>query len=258
VNVFMRERLRGALLRYCLKRADKIIAVSAALATTLKERGVPANKIAVVRNGVDTDLIRLQDRLSARVALGLPVAGKIVLCVGNIVRIKGQDILLDAFARLDEKSARLVFVGDGDMRAGLTRRALEMGLAESVRFAGVQPHERIADWLAAADILCLPSRNEGLPNVALEALSAGRPIVATRVGGIEEVVTSDAVGIVVPSEDPASLCQALGTALVRNWDITAIRREAMSHSWDDTVRQCNQVWREAVNEHNRQGRGFQW
>jgi glycosyltransferase involved in cell wall biosynthesis len=197
-----------------------------------------------VRNGVDTDLLFPQDRQAARRNLHLPLHGRIVLCIGNIVLIKGQDLLLEAFRSIATNDDYLIFVGDGEMRSVLSSRAREFSgqMGQRILFVGSQPHDAIPRWMAAADLLCLPSRNEGLPNVVLEAIACGRPVVATRVGGVEEVMTSSVVGTMVPPEDIAELGRALRNALDRDWDAAAIRREAERFSWGDTVRQCFDVW----------------
>lgn len=256
INVFLRERLRGYLLKYCLRHADHIIAVSSALKQSMVDRGIAADSISVVRNGVDTEQLFPQDRISARQELGLPTEGKVVVCIGNIVPIKGQDLLLKAFREIAKHGEYLVFVGDGEMRRALARQVGEFPpwLAESIRFVGRQPHEEIPRWIAAADLLCLPSRNEGLPNVVLEALACGRPVVATRVGGVEEVVTSTEVGRTVPPEDVGALGQALREVLDEKWDAELIRRAAERFSWGDTIRQCFDVWNAVIARRN-EGKG---
>src|SRR6185437_8672908 len=99
------------------------------------------------------------------------------------------------------------------IEAPLHARTTALGLDSRVRFLGRQPHEAIPRWMSAVDVFCLPSRNEGCPNVILEALASGKPVVATRVGGIPELLTDGDNGYLVPAEDPAALAGALAKAL---------------------------------------------
>jgi len=250
VNVFLKERFRGAMLRYGLRCASKVIAVSGALKREMVEQGIPEDKIVVIRNGVDSKHYSPKERLDARVHLGLPTVGKMIVCIGNLVSIKGQDVLLEAFLKLNDPECFLVFVGDGPMREELqhTLKRVSPEISAHVHFVGVKPHDEIVWWFGAADLVCLPSRNEGLPNVVLEALACGRPVVATRVGGVQEVIDSSDVGMTVPSEDVTALCDGLKHGLARAWDVVRIRNEAMKYSWDNTIRQCVAVWREVLQE----------
>ena len=108
-------------------------------------------------------------------------------------------------------------------------------LTDTISFVGAQPHERISTWLAACDLLALPSWNEGMPNVVLEALASGRRVVATRVGGIPEVVT-DELGILVPPRDVSALTRALETALATQYDPLAISAALNRPDWDGSAR----------------------
>jgi glycosyltransferase involved in cell wall biosynthesis len=122
-------------------------------------------------------------------------------------------------------------VGDGPLRGSLAAQAHALGIADRVRFVGQQSHERVALWMAAATCLCLPSLREGSPNVVLEALGSGLPVVASRVGDLPTVVT-EASGMLVPPDTPAALAGALATALDRQWDRAAIHRSVTSRTWE--------------------------
>jgi glycosyltransferase involved in cell wall biosynthesis len=147
----------------------------------------------------------------AREALGLPGNRPIVLWVGRMVPVKGLDVLLEAWAAVLRTipTALLVLVGEGDERAALERRAASLG--DSVRFAGARPHAELADWYRAADLLVLPSRSEGVPNVLLEALACGTPFVASDVGSVASLATPECE--VVPAESPRALAGAIARAL---------------------------------------------
>lgn len=248
VNVFMDESWRGRLIRYYLRQLPAVIAVSAGLRRRLVAAGIPADHIEVIPNGVDTKAFLPLDPGQARARLGIQAAQRIITSVGHLVPIKGPDILLDAFLRLPLSEVTLVFVGDGAMREPLERRVRELPapVRARVRFVGQRPHAEIGLWLAAADVVALASRNEGCPNVLLEAMACGRPVVAARVGGVEELVAGDQVGYTVTPEDPAALAEALQMALARDWDADAIRRHATRFSWTVTAERCAAVWRRVL------------
>jgi glycosyltransferase involved in cell wall biosynthesis len=160
---------------------------------------------AVVRNGVDLTAFAPADRAAARAGLGLPATAPIVVCVGRVTRQKGQDQLLAAWPAVtaSRPDAVLVLVGGGDQLADL-RAAAPAGVVFAGDVADTRP------WYAAADLVVQPSRWEGLPLTLLEALASGRPVVATAVPGIADVLPADAT---VPAGDTAALAAAIGARL---------------------------------------------
>lgn len=216
-------------LAWALPRASRIVAVSRGLAERAVELGAPRDRIDVVPNGIDKEAFRPRDRTEARLALGLPDDRPIVLYVGHLSREKGAHDLLEAFRGLDGAlGATLLMVGDG---AGTEAcRALANKLGVPARFVGAQPHETIPLWLAASDLLALPSWNEGMPNVVVEALACGRPVVATTVGGIPEVVQG-AMGTLVPPRDVPALTAALSRTLATRHDSRAISQSLDRPDW---------------------------
>jgi glycosyltransferase involved in cell wall biosynthesis len=218
------------------RNAARIVTVSRPLATIAAELGAPENAIDVVPNGIDRGLFHPRERDAARRALGIPVEGKLVLYVGHVAAAKGALDLVRAFALGKEQlgGARLVLVGDG---AGIGEcTALAESLGVDATFAGAQPHDRIALWLAACDLLALPSWNEGVPNVVLEALASGRRVVATHVGGIPDVVTSELFGELVPPRDPQALAAALARAVSEPYDPIVISDALPTPSWDGSAK----------------------
>jgi glycosyltransferase involved in cell wall biosynthesis len=195
--------------RAAARRADALVCVGAEEAEQGRARGV-RGRYTVVRNGVDLSLFRPavgDARAAARAALGVAAGAPLAVCVGRVTRQKGQDILVPAWRTVRDRcpDAELVLVGDGDLLPPL--RALDV---PGVRFAGA--HADVRPWLAAADVVVLPSRWEGLPLTALEALATGRPVVASDVPGLREVVTA-AVGALVPAQDGAALAAAVARRL---------------------------------------------
>jgi glycosyltransferase involved in cell wall biosynthesis len=195
--------------RAAARRTDLFVCVGAAEAEAGREQRV-AGRYTVVRNGVDRSRYTVAgpaERAAARHRLGLDPVAPLAVCVGRVTRQKGQDVLLAAWPRVrhERPDARLALVGDGDLRATLSAAD-----NEGVTFAGNATDVR--PWLAAADVVVLPSRWEGLPLTVLEAFASGRSVVASRVPGLAEVVPPS-VGALVPPDDPAALAAALSRRL---------------------------------------------
>lgn len=218
------DRVTAWLSRRALQRADHVLTVSADLGRIASARyGIPATRISVVPNGCDTRVFHPQDRGAARAALGLPPAGAMVLYVGRLVAEKGLRELVDAIAMLGARGERvsLVLVGEGPLEAELRTRIASHGLQAQVSLAGRHAPAAVARWMAAADVLALPSYSEGHPNVLVEALACGRPAVSCPVGGVPEVIDPES-GELVPPRDAAALADGLSRVLRRSWDPAAL------------------------------------
>ncbi len=224
------------LARRALAGAARVIPVSAPLAERLVALGASPDAVEIIPcAGFDPARFQSQPQAAARQALGLAAGDRIVLFVGELVAVKRVDLLLHAIARVRAVSSvapTAVIVGDGPERARLQQLARDLGIAPAVRFAGLRPHAEVPIWLAAADVLCLPSRSEGTPNAVVEALAAGRPVVATAVGGVPALVREPLAGILVPPADASALAEALRRALGRQWDGAAIRASVADYTWD--------------------------
>ena len=221
-----------------LRGADAVLAVSQAMRRAVigQYRVAPLRARTIV-NGIDTTVFHPRDRGQARARLGVAGDARLLVYVGRLVESKGLCELLDAFSTLRSRqpSLQLALVGDGVMRARLAGMITAAGLDACVRVTGGMDHAGVAGWIAAADVLALPSWSEGYPNVLVEALACGCPVVATDVGGAGEIITP-ASGILVPPRDPEQLARALDEAFARCWDHAAIAR-SMARSWDDVARE---------------------
>jgi glycosyltransferase involved in cell wall biosynthesis len=245
VNVVARWRGPRRLLKWALPRAERVVAVSGALAESAAALGVPPERIDLVPNGIDRASFRPRDRARARAELGLPLDGKLVLYVGHISGPKGAFDLIQAFALVSRRvpDVRLIMVGDGSGLAEAQDMASE--LSDRITFVGAQPHDKIPSYLAACDLLALPSWNEGMPNVVLEALASGRRVVATNVGGIPEVVTEE-LGILVPPRNIALLANALESALATSYEPERISAALDRPDWDGSARLLFESLRSAL------------
>lgn len=195
-----------------LRGSDAVACVSAELLDRLVEAGYPRGRAVVVHNAVDPPTPLTAGRRAELIAeLGLADA-PVIASVGRLVPEKAQHRLLDATALLlaDVPGLRLLIVGDGPLRATLEIRAAALGLESAVTFTGTRRDAR--DLIALADLLVLTSDSEGLPLAALEALSAGVPVVSTAVPGMHELLGSGA-GTVVADFTPAAVAGATLAAL---------------------------------------------
>ncbi|WP_430390367.1 glycosyltransferase family 4 protein [Dyella sp. 20L07] len=247
LNVQANYALRRPQIRSALRGAHAVVAVSQALSQKAIALGATSSQVHVIYNGVDPLLFSPGSGSESRTRLRLPPEGPIVLYVGNLKTTKGCLDLLEAFPALLAKhaSAQLLYVGAGPCREALIERANALGCAQRVHLAGAIPHDMLGDWFRAADILCLPSHNEGVPNVVLEAMSCGTPVVATRVGGIPEVLPVHA-GILVPLHERQALSDALIEAASRRWNREAIATQASAFRWDDNARHLADVLSQAA------------
>ena len=215
------DRIKRWLWHRALPRFRVVTAVSEAVRRSLP---VPAR---VLHPSLVSDRDPLLSRSRARRRLGLCDDGPVVLAVGRLHPIKGFDILAGIAARLD---ATVAIVGEGPQRDALATGA--------VRLLGAHAHA--ASLMAAADVLVMPSRSEGFPQVPLQAMAAGVPVVATRVGGTPEIVVDGDTGRLVPPEDPEALAAALtevlaSPALARKWGQAGQHRLAQADFTRDAM-----------------------
>ena len=245
VNVYKDLPVISHLLRYALAGADRVIAVSKALGYAIEGLGVSKKKIVVIPNGVDGSMFNPQPMNEAREKVGLE-AGTMLLSVGSLTPNKGFDVLLHAFNilidRLRSRTLQLIIIGEGAKQGELEQLVGALGLQERVRFMKAMPHGQLSAWYNAADVFCLASNLEGWPNVIMESLACGTPVVATQAGGIPEIVNAAYLGILT-DRTPDALAEALEEALNRKWDRTVIAGEAQKHTWGQSARALFEVFR---------------
>ena len=251
INISGRQRLLRPQIRWALRAAARVIAVSAPLAEAVTElTKLPAKRVECIPcAGYSPAVFHPRDggeREALRRKLAVGAGARLVLFVGHLVPVKALDVLLRAWALLLQTSSagdhlRLVLIGEGTERVTLEQQALESGISDRVAFLGPKPQADVADWIAAADLLTLPSHNEGSPNVVVEALASGTPVVASRVGGIPDLVDDGSNGLLVPAGDAPALAAALAAALGRRWDPTAIAASIAHLTWPALGRRNHDV-----------------
>jgi glycosyltransferase involved in cell wall biosynthesis len=217
VRELWRKGIKGnfAVDRLVARSLDAVIAVSHANAEYLiKCKRLPARKIHVIHNGCDIKRFsNAGDPSAFRAAQGIPATDPVIVVLARLEPQKGHSFLLNALPQVVAEFPRLrvLFVGDGALRADLEMRARELNLEGSVTFAGYQSNPM--PWLSIADFTVLPSLYEGLPLVVIESLAAGKPVIATAVDGSPEVVVHEKTGLLVPPGDPQSLAAGVLTLL---------------------------------------------
>jgi glycosyltransferase involved in cell wall biosynthesis len=228
------DAITGRMIRRTLRRADYALAVSEDLRQLAVTMGATPERTRTIHNGCDASLFKLADRAEARTELGVASDAQLILFVGRLVEVKGIGELLEAARRLapTHPKLRVVCIGEGVLENELRAKIPDPAL---VQFVGRKEPQEVARWMAACDLLCLPSYSEGCPNALLEALFCGRPVVASNVGGIPELV-DEGCAILVPPRDPARLAEAIAEALRRPWDAAAIAAH-YGRSWDDVGRE---------------------
>ncbi|MFM7027376.1 MAG: glycosyltransferase [Chakrabartia sp.] len=206
--------------------AAGLLAVSAALRDDMVALGLPGARIRVHHTGVDLDRFQPCDRAAAKASLG--ITGPLIVSVGALIPRKRQKLLIDALAYVP--GAHLALVGDGPLARALRRQASRLGVADRITFVGSVDEVAVAHWLAAADVMALPSASEGLANVWLEALASGTPLVVTAAGGIKEVLRNPACGQIVAAH-PLALAAAIRHLIKSPPDPADCRALALPFSW---------------------------
>lgn len=250
-----------------VRLADRLIA------NTSEERnelislyGAEPAKVAVVHPGVDLTVFRSGRQASARKALGLPEAAHVLLFAGRIQPLKAPDILIKAAAELlrrqrDIRPRLIVAIVGGASGTGLEHPgalidlAVELGVEDVVRFIPTVEQAELADWYAAASVVCIPSYSESFGLVAIEAQACGTPVVAARVGGLATAVSDGVSGILVDGHHPADYADAFQTILSDPQLRESMSQKAVHHAeafgWDVTADRTLEVYRQAVDEHRK-------
>ncbi|MEO6723925.1 MAG: glycosyltransferase family 4 protein [Blastocatellia bacterium] len=227
-----------------LNRAAGIITVSGALKQQMVALGIVGQKIAVIPNGIDRETFHLGDREAARRKLGLNAEDQIILTVSALIPRKGIDRLIGAMALLavearekklnPPKPLKLIVIGEGNERRVLESQIFNLALQDNVFLPGAKPQAALADWYAAADLFCLASYREGCPNVVVEAMACGLPVVVAEIDGIREFVDSTN-GRVVASPSAENFAAQIKAALIAAWDRQKIAGVTRARSWDDVA-----------------------
>lgn len=239
VHQYLKIPSRRKVMKTCLSGASTIVTRSAELGRLLKEARVTPKNLRTIYNGVDLERFRPGDKSEARAAVNLPQPDSIILYVGNFHPVKNPLLLVRAHAELcdgaPDRVYRLIMAGNGPQLTAARQEAASLGFSKWIRFLGRVEPDRIADYMRAADVLCVPSDNEGVPNVILEAFASGLKVVATNVGGIPEIVSEECLGILVKPNHAAEMAHSLKNEIDRESDVKTITDYAANFSWENTA-----------------------
>ena len=242
LNLISRYRVPRAWIRWAAERADGLVAVSRGLIDRFVELGIAAERIRMLRNGVDLARFRPYEREVARRELGS--TRPTLLAVGNLVALKRHSLMLETLARLPE--VELIIVGEGPERAAIERLARQLRIADRVRLLGRVPQDRLPAIYSAADLLLLVSRHEGWPNVLLESMACGTPVVVSDIGGIADIVAAVEAGRIVADVTPEGLAAAIREFLATPPLRSATRCYAEQFGWQSTTEGQVALFREIV------------
>lgn len=260
INVFLKSKIRKFLTRYALNHADSIITVSNNLKVNMERLGIPEKKIVVIHNGVDSLKFIPMSKNECRRKLNIPLNKSIILFIGSLRRVKGAELLIEALKKLKDyglNNLLAILIGDGELKEEIENKIKINGLNHEVRLVGAKSHEEIPFWMNACDVFCLPSLSEGYPNVVLESLACGKPVVSTTVGGIPEIITSEDYGFLVSSQNTHKLAEALQKAIDKTWNCEVLRNRVSGSTWKENskklyvyIRKNLRDYKEKISENN--------
>jgi teichuronic acid biosynthesis glycosyltransferase TuaC len=237
--------IAGGMTRWTLRNADRVISVSSDLLRRSRELGCPPQRTVFLSNGVDPGKFVVRDKADCRQQLGLPQDRKIGVCVGYLIDLKDQSLLVRAVADLRNRGGippLLVLVGDGPNRQRLQDEIAQLGLENDVMLVGQRPHAEVAVWMAAADWLLLSSSSEGWATVYFEAMACGRPVLTSNVSSAKDAIHQPEYGTVVEPRTPQAFAQAMLDASQREFDVARIRAYAEQNSWQQWAEHAMDVF----------------
>jgi teichuronic acid biosynthesis glycosyltransferase TuaC len=248
INLYPKFRGLRPMIRWTLKNTAGNIGVCRALADEMIALGAPPGKVTVIGNGVDLNRFHPVDRKEARRQLNVPQDAIVAVAVGALIPRKGYQFLIPALAAIAEQfpSLRLYIVGKGE-QSELKVLAESQGVADRVFFAGSRPNEELNLWYSAADVSCLVSSREGWPNVVLESLACGTPVLATGLWGVPEILVSPELGIMV-QQQIAEIADGLAQALTKIWDRNRIINYARTRTWDAVADEVEKYFAHTLKE----------
>ncbi len=245
INYWMNEPVKKTRIRWALRQASGVIFVSRKLAAKVPLKGIRLKKLRVIPNGIP-----VQDLRGIPEPQLLPVPCKKIVFVGNLFPVKGVDRLLKALHLLKQTDVlwQANLIGDGPERQALEQKTRALGLEEKVTFCGWLPHPEAMRKLEEADVLVIPSRNEGGPLVLIEGLARGKTVVSFDVGIVAEVLYSPSLGYVVKEHTPEALAAAIRKAFKKSVNPKTAKKAAAKYLLKNTVRQIEAFYKTVLTE----------
>lgn len=245
VHAYLRSAPRRQAILSTLDKVNATITRSRSLAELLAETGADPSRLHPISNGVDTQLFHSNHRTDIRQELHIDPAETILLFVGNFLPVKDPHRLVRHFshlvAQMPAHRLRLVMIGKGPLEPAVDAQILAAGLQHQIQRTGPLLADGVARWMRAADLLCMTSRNEGLPNVILEAQACGLPVLSTAVGGLHEVVDEPWKGTLTPLNDLPAWESAARHLIENPLDRERIAALGCTRTWAATAAAYQQV-----------------
>lgn len=242
--------IRKKMLDYWLKKATRVICLSRELAEITELIGVVSGKIDVVSNGVDIGVFKPIDQAQCRKYLDVPLDKKMILSIGYLTEQKGFHYIINCLSELisTDNDVVLYIIGSSpnpecNYIHYLNKLIDFYKLSDRVFFKGTVSNSELPYWYNAADVFCLATSTEGSPNVVMEALSCGCPVVVSSVGGIPDIMSEEFLGNMFDLTDNNGLARALHDFFSRNWDRKCIRQHMERYSWNWCAENVNSVYR---------------
>lgn len=243
INEYSKYLMRRIQISKALKDSNLVVVKSQDLAKKTMQLGANENNLRVIHNGVDREVFYQQNMQSVRLELGLEAEKNYLLFVGNLQQEKGLQYLIDAMSMLSPCECELIIIGGGPLESSIKNLVKAYLLESVVHFYGRIPHNLIPKYINAVNALCLPSIREGCPNIVLESLSCGTPVLASRVGAVPEIITDDAHGIIVSPQSADQLAQQIP-------NILKIKTEKSIdfnwYGWDKNAESISHVFKEIL------------
>lgn len=224
---------------------DAIIRVRKNDISLFENVGVSLDKVYYVPNGYSHKSFLSLDSQNCRKKLGLPLNKKVILNVGSLYgEVKGHKYLIEAMNEIvsQRKDVICFIVGGGKLEEKLKKQISSAGLNDYIKLAGNRPHSEIPLWMNACDVFVLPSLHESFGIVQIEAMSCGKPVVATYNGGSEEILISENYGYLVEPARSKELAEKILVALDKEWDNALIKRYAKNFKWDTVVKEILKIY----------------
>jgi len=248
INQDTYHSIKGPLILQMLNRAKAITVVSNNLKNELINHNINSEKITVIPNGVDINSFKIQDKDICRQRLGIKSSAPMVLYVGRLSEEKNIKSLIIASEKLitNGKYFNLYIVGDGPLDMELKQLTRQLKIEENVHFIGKVDHSEISTWMSSTDFFSLPSIREGCPNVILEALGCGRPVISSNVGAIPDVVNEQS-GILFDPNNIDDIASSFIQAFSRTWDENQITNSIKHLTWENAAKKYLTVCESAKN-----------
>ncbi|OIQ05082.1 MAG: glycosyltransferase family 4 protein [Candidatus Altarchaeum sp. CG_4_8_14_3_um_filter_33_2054] len=230
--------------KYALGNANYVTTVSKSNYEKLIELGVEKEKCIVIPNGYNEKIFKQISEQECRNRLNIPENKKIIVSVGMLEEIKGHEYLIKAMRKIvdKEKDVLCIIVGSGQLKSKLQKSINNLHIDDYVKLVGAKPHNEIPLWMNACDLFVLPSLSESFGVVQIEAMACGKPVVATRNGGSEEIIVNENLGYLVEPKNPDELAKKILLALNKEWDEEYILNYVKKFSSDEIAKETLKVY----------------